>query len=449
MARTQAAEEVGMKWQPPGSLHAFVLARIARDVILDGYDTATRIPRLPDLERLCTRYLDLDDPVSRPGSPHGELSNYLVRVAYEQFTYQQNPHNELCRSWALFADTAATVDATTMTEDAWRDALGCGLDEFLRIAFVWHTAAVASRGWMDRAVLDHSGVLPLLGAMSGDRAWEVTTKRLSADIAHLRSDPGNAKVPKGLEKHRYNPLAARPYVRHGGRLLAPSPQLAVQRAWPNSIYYDRVKDAGFSDDLGAVFEAYVGRQLVLLQDAGLAEVLPKVTFDRGSGEEESVDHFVVFPDIVLLVEAKATRLTAEARLGTDRLTKDVARTLGVAYSQIEATVEMINSGRAEFAHLPTDRPALGLAVTLEPYWLMWGEGQLPPMPASIQVHPVNCADIEGLVSAALAGPINEVLIGLTEPRERVGREFNTAFSGVPAVGNPILDAAFERLLGVF
>jgi hypothetical protein len=283
--------------------------------------------------------------------------------------------------------------------------------------------------------------------MSADAVWQVTARRLAGDIPQLRQDPGNVRVPKGLEKHRYNPLVARPYVRRVGRLLAPSPQLAVQRAWPNSIYYDRVKDEGFTDDLGTVFETYVGRQLALLREAGIAEVLPKVVYDRGMGEEQSVDHFVVFPEVLVLVEAKATRLTAEARLGTDRLRTDVDRTLGIAYSQLGVTAELIRSGREEFGHLPADRPMLGLAVTLEPYWLIWGQVQLPPMLPSIAALPVSCADIEGLVSAALAGPVGDVLTGLTRTATPVGRGFNMAFAGKPLVGNPILDAAFETLLG--
>jgi hypothetical protein len=187
--------------------------------------------------------------------------------------------------------------------------------------------------------------------------------------------------------------------------------------------------------------------LALLREAGIADVVPKVVYDRGMGEEESVDHFVIFPEVVVLVEAKATRLTVEARLGTDRLQTDVDRTLGIAYSQLGVTSELIRAGREEFVHLPADRPMLGLAVTLEPYWLMWGQTQLPPMPTTIAALPVSCSDIEGFVSAALAGPVGDVLVGLTRTVTPVGRDFNTAFAGRSLVGNPILDAAFENLFG--
>jgi hypothetical protein len=446
LAVEQAASAPGLTPHNTGLIQPFALAGIARDSILDGSDLTTKIPHQADLERLCDRYLNLEDPVFRPGTRFSSMASYSVRMAYEQFPYQLSPHNELSRSWALFADTAALVGAPTMTDQAWRSALGCSLDEYIRIAFAWHAMAARHAGWVDPSVASQPEIASFLGSMTADQALEVTTSRLSADIRHLGTDPGIIKVPKGLEKYRYNPLSGRPYVRIAGRVLAPSPHLAVQRAWPNGLYYDRVKDPGFTDDLGNVFEHYVGRQLGSLETAGIAQLLPKVVFSRGRGVEESVDWFVIFPEVVLLVEAKATRLAAEARIGLDRLGIDVKRTLGVAYEQINSTAQLVRSGKPEFIHIPTDRPMLGLAVTLEPYWLIWGGDQLPTQPDGCPAHPVSCNEIEGLVSAALAGPVGDALLGLLEPADHGSRRFNGAFSGKPKVGNPILDTAFERIL---
>ena len=449
LRRSEWAAGFGKKWQPDNSLHPFVLARIARDAILSGLDTANKIPRLEDLERLCTRYIELDDPISRPDAVGGGSWNFLVRVAYEQFPFQLNPHNELSRSWALFARTAEAIGAQTMMDASWRSTLGCDLDEFLRMTFAWQAAASVSRGRVPRTMLNDPEVLTFLGNLTLEDVWRVTTQRLSGDIRRLRKDPGNRPVPRGLEKHRYNPLTARPYVRRRELLIVPSPQLAAQRAWPNSLYYDRVKDEGFTNELGDVFEKYVGQQLALLEDAGIAQVLPKVPYREQRRELESIDHFLVFPEVLVLVEAKASRLTAEARLGADRLKGDVTRTLGVAYSQIGTTAELIRAGRGEFAHLPSDRPILGLAVTMEPYFVGWRPAMLPDMPTGVTTFPVSCSDIEGFVSTALAGPVQDILLTLANMPHPVGRAFNTAFEGRPAIGNPILDAAFDDLMERF
>ena len=109
---------------------------------------------------------------------------------------------------------------------------------------------------------------------------------------------------------------------------------------------------------------------------------------------------------------------------------------------------MLDRSVPEFGHCPSHLPRLGLAVTLEPYWLLWNADQLPAIPGDLTIVPVSCGEVEGMVSAALAGPIDELLIRLANEPVVSSRQFNSAFSGVPRVGNPILDSAFEDLLGV-
>jgi hypothetical protein len=444
MDKEQAATTAGSQWEQQGVLLPFVLAGVARDALLDGFSKAKRSPRSSDLERLCSQYLDLEDAVADPAAPYGSVARYMVRVAYEQFPYQVSPFFELARSWALFADTAAQVNAPTMTEEAWRRALRCGLDEYIWLAFAWHASAATNRGWVDPGFQDPVQIHEL---RSSAEALAAVSQRLSASPNQLKQDPGIEVLPDNLRKYRYNPLLRRPFVRLGGRLLAPIQQLARRRTSPEGLYYDRVQDPRFTDDLGDVFEAYIGRQLATLENAGLAAVLPKIQFDRGNGREESIDWFVVFPDVVLLVEAKATRLAAEARLGLDRLGPDVDRTLGVAYDQIGKTADLIRSGQPEFLDLPTDRPMLGLVVTLEPYWLLW-HGTHPVEPENIRVHPVSCGEIEAMVGAALVGPITDVFLRLTTESGTGGRRFVTAFEGKRSGANPILDAAYDRVFGV-
>lgn len=426
-------------------MQPFVLAAAARDAVMGAEGRASL--DLAALEWLCGSYVSLDDPVSRPGSPYSDVSSYMVRMAYEQFNFQLSPHNECARSWALFAETAAFVGAATMTDEAWRATLGCTLEEYMRLAFALHVLAASNNGWVNLSV-----ALPelcaLLRSLSPSEVSALVRRNLAATIEEQRADPGNVAPPEKLEKYRYNPLVNRPYLVLEEMLLAPSPQIALHKIWPSGLYYSRVRDAGFTDELGEVFESYIGRQLKLLEQAGLAQVLPKVEFTRGRQRQESVDWFVVTPEVLVLVEVKATRLAAEARLGLDRLGTDVHRTLGKAYEQLARTAEMIRSGEPEFVHLPKDRPIVGLAVTLEPYWLFWERGSvLPPQPATVAAHPVSCADVEGWVSAALAGPVVDPLLALVGPPTAGSRTFAVAFASKPKAPNPILDAAFDRIFG--
>ncbi|MGW1737792.1 NERD domain-containing protein [Nocardia sp. NPDC001965] len=55
--------------------------------------------------------------------------------------------------------------------------------------------------------------------------------------------------------------------------------------------------------LGASFEKLVGRHLALLGPAG-AVVFPHITDGPEKARKKTVDHIVVLPDVVLVVEAK-------------------------------------------------------------------------------------------------------------------------------------------------
>ena len=261
----------GKAWAGLDVVPPFAVASVARDAILNGPSDGGATPRRSDLLRLCHRYLNLEEPVlTDPTSPTGRIDRYLVRIAYEQFTYQLSPHNELSRSWALFGQTAAALDASSMTTEAWERTLGCSLAEFLRLSFVLSAVAGAHQGWVNLDELAEAETRSYIGTLSARQVTQATHNNLSASVDTWRQDRGNVKVPKGLGKYRYNPIAARPYLRVGDRLLAPVQHLAVQRPWPQNLYYDRVKEEGFANDLGSVFEAYVGRQLQVLEDNRLA-----------------------------------------------------------------------------------------------------------------------------------------------------------------------------------
>ncbi|WP_156023156.1 hypothetical protein [Terracoccus sp. 273MFTsu3.1] len=113
-----------------------------------------------------------------------------------------------------------------------------------------------------------------------------------------------------------------------------------------------------------MFEHYVGRQLKLIE---AAQVEPEIVFGKGGGNK-SVDWFVILPNLVVLVEVKSRRLGPAARAGDAALFASLAETLGGAKEQLTRTVERLADGHPAFAHIPTDRPMLGLIVTAEPYY---------------------------------------------------------------------------------
>jgi len=97
---------------------------------------------------------------------------------------------------------------------------------------------------------------------------------------------------------------------------------------------------GFSDDLGELFEVYVGRQLDLLPDA---RVLPEIAHGRKESAL-SVDWFAVFDDCVVLVEVKSTRPTEPVRLADGRAGEELRRMLGHAVDQLNTSAGRVRSG---------------------------------------------------------------------------------------------------------
>jgi hypothetical protein len=106
---------------------------------------------------------------------------------------------------------------------------------------------------------------------------------------------------------------------------------------------------------GVMFETYCGTMLGLLEHA---EVRPEIVY--GKPERKTVDHFVISPEAVVLVEEKSARPTRATRLGEPAGDDDTANKLGNAYDQIERTApddpRRPPCGRVDPLRSPADRP---------------------------------------------------------------------------------------------
>src|SRR5256885_927187 len=95
----------------------------------------------------------------------------------------------------------------------------------------------------------------------------------------------------------------------------------------------------------------------------------------------------------------STRLTMASRLGLTKLREDVERSLGKAFEQLDRSVKMTESRAQPFADIPGDRPIIGFATTMEPYWF----GNAPVIrrflpELSVPVFVVSIRELEHLVS---------------------------------------------------
>jgi hypothetical protein len=214
----------------------------------------------------------------------------------------------------------------------------------------------------------------------------------------------------------------------------------VRKASPLGIYYAGLEKWGtqFSADLGELFEAYVGRQLGLLPDA---TVLPEIAYGRKKGER-SVDWFAVFDDCVMLVEVKSTRPTEPVRLGDAKLADALDGILSKAVRQLNTSASLIRSRQPGFEGLPTDRPLLGLVVTMEPFHTVNAPFTRDYLPfCDIPFRVCSVLELEQLATVADISAGSLLLDLMTDPNKD-GWSVHGALTGHAGTRNKIIDDAW-------
>lgn len=282
------------------TVHDFVLAGVARTSLLAGNEHRPTGVSIQDLLEMSAAYMAVD-PGIRTNEP---ILPFLVRTAYEQFPFQQGPFWELGRSYALFSEAASDYGSDVITPQFWETALGAPLKDFMSVGFLLHAGALQNEGYYNPAWLDQPNFAPILQQVSRQHIEETTRRQFFASGDELRAIAAAHTEPPGdLRRYSFNPLLARPFLEMpDGRYLAPQPTYTLMRIGPSGLYYIGAGHAGneFTNELGHVFEHYVGMQLGLLP----AKLHKEIVYDP-DGKKKTVDWIVEFDDLLLLVEAKA------------------------------------------------------------------------------------------------------------------------------------------------
>src|SRR5665647_1965794 len=338
----------------------FTVAGVARTSLVAGNEYRSVPVTQEVVKRLCHDFIEVDHPDVGKGS----LSQLLTKIAFEQFPVQYSQMENLARTVALFTDHAAGVQGAPTPAD-WTALLGVDLHQFMRVGVVAYSTMVNSKGSVARDGMFTPDLAPRFAPLTSDQAMDVLDKHfiwtLDQHAEYIRKE----EVPD-REKWSPNSLQARPLVAIDNDLVAPAAYYMMERITPTGLYYIAVDAWGkkFTDALGHMFERYVGAQLRLLPDA---TVKPEIVF--GPPEQRSCDFILIFNEVVVVVEVKASRPTIAVRVGQDDDDKELLGKLGYARKQIVTTAGHIRERHPAFTDIPSDRPLVGLIVTLEPYHL--------------------------------------------------------------------------------
>ncbi|MFI5867464.1 hypothetical protein [Streptomyces sp. NPDC051546] len=407
-----------------------------------------------DLAEILAQYGALDDPIRH--LPVGErLQGYLLRIAGQQFTWQEDDFPEVARSIALLSQTQPSKPLEVLTEGWEQDLLGHSLSDHVALGQLLFTAAINRQGRFDLAWVPEDE-LAVFDDLTTHPALEGAVERHFATSAageKERLQRGLISADPLLRRYNPNPLRARPLVRgYGCDYLIPVTPAVLGKVSPMGLYYTgqehykKRDDEGktflaFTRDLGELFEQYVGRNLRLLPDA---KVHPEIVY--GKDGEKTTDWIVVLPNLILLVEAKAFRPTAGLRLGPqETFEKELNQKLGKAIGkQIPTTADLIRKRHPRLAHLPGNLPMFGIVVTMEPYHLVntpWFRAELPATDVPTVV--ASCSELEDAVVAPGPGLEAGILAHIEQPPPD-GWSLRS-LAGERTAINPILAQAWEAL----
>ncbi|WNI27349.1 hypothetical protein [Streptomyces sp. ITFR-16] len=395
-----------------------------------------------DLLSMLAAYASLTDLMIRDNGSAESVSSWFLRVSGEQFSFQEFGFSDLARTAALFDQTSPARTPACLVDGWDEELLGCSLSDYVGVTQLLQVSALRNEGRFDPAWLNQPQMEKVCSVIPDGTIREVTERHFVTDQEAFRAENEARRLSRDphLRRFEYNPLRGRPFLSGFGRgYLAPSSHLIAPKGSPLGLYYMGVNHFGdvFAQELGDLFEQYIGRQLRQLPNA---EVHSEIIY---RDERRSVDWIVVFDDLVLLVEVKSTRPTQQLRLGVLDRTNAALRQIKHAYKQVETTAALIASKDPNFSHIPANRPVQGLVVTMEPFHTANAPFQKEMRPdTDTPITVCSAAELENLVTLQDLSA-SQLLIGrLADPREST-YSLDTAFRGKNLARNAILDAGWD------
>ncbi|RQX05715.1 hypothetical protein [Micromonospora inaquosa] len=428
----------------------WALAAVAKAAIVHGNAHRRAVPRERDLVTARHMHNTLVAPELDVPALNSAFA-ILARLAFEQFPYYERGLPELARPVAFFDDHSGRKSLEVISKESMRELVGADMVTAAGIVLMLATGAEINDGYFNPGWLDQINFAELLAELPREEILAVVNSLFAWDMDQFRREDAEASVRTPLphlDRYAFNPLTSRPFVRlSDGRLIAPIPQLIPRRLTPLELYYAGIKRWGtaFTRDLGELLEDYVGRQFQTLPDA---TVHSEVVYMQKRQELKSIDWFVVFDDLVVLIEAKATRSPLAARAADVSARKAYTQTLGDAFKQLGRTLGILNKNAPEFAHIPKDRPVIGIVATLDPWYIANSLARDFLPTASLPTLVASVGDLEKLVAIGQRRSVSEILTHITQAGdERQTWDLGAAIHefGEPTDRNPLLQQAFARL----
>jgi hypothetical protein len=356
---------------------------LARESLLYGRLDSKAEPTPKSLQRL---YNLFNEAYNELGG--ASLSSVITPIFHEQFPYQ---YNELGRTQAIFGGS------TPGPIIPWEEELGVSITDALKGALLLRVWVAKNEGRFEPEILDMAHFQDVFKGVAPRSVIEQFVRLATTTVERERKDLQlRPEVPPAARRYAFNPLVKTPFVDLGTRgLWAPQSALVDLTMTVGNLYhrgYVRWRPS-FTKDLGALVEAYVGRQI---KSVKYGVVHPEIAYKKG--EKKSIDWIWVTPAVVILIECKSGREPLDVKAGHELATATVKRYLGRAREQIDETAERIEENHPAFVHIPSDRPMISLTITAESFYL--GNSSLSEysVPGKVPNRVLSLSEFEHLVT---------------------------------------------------
>jgi hypothetical protein len=433
-------------------VNAWVAAEIVKVAVLYGSEKPAKADLTAiELVELFQSFAMVHEPEVKDGN---EVLRIFTQYMEQQFGWQESVMEELSRTVALFQGDEDPDQK--LVRHIIEGSLGVSIEDAVGAVFIVFAAAEMTRGRWAPELLDDARLQEFY-ALVPQESIRKFVERISADKTEFmeRHRRGLEKVAKGrnssLRRWEFNPMITHPIIKDAnGVAVVPVAWAVPRRMTPAMLYYDGMgaEEKKFGGALGKVVEAYVGKQLRLLEKTG-ARVIPSFLYPGREGEVQSTDWFVDLPDCLLFVEVKSARLSMEERMGDFPEGSGARRTLTKAFEQISRDVQLYKTGHPLFLkHLPNSgKPLVGVVVTLERIHAANFTEFRALMPAtdSIQITVTPVRYLERMVLMSAQG-LGRELLAIQEDPHRKLLPIHLALPGTESLGqNPILDQAWDEV----
>jgi len=385
------------------------------------------------------------------------LFSLMIRLAYQQFPFQEEIHNVFPRHLLLYLYSKVNARALKLDIEAYRH-FGLHIAEYFTIGLGFYAASLEHstfpRSFVEKTTV--KGMKKYLTAEKVDRFLD----RTSADFSTFR-DMCMQEIKSYPEggTYRFNPLFDRPIIiRKDGRFCIPVPML-VPYTITKGLYYDFLDlfstSTGnpFAEWFGYAFEHYGG--ILLKQAFGKQNVFPEPVYGKES--KRGPDWTVIQGNSAIALEFRSGRLNKKSKVYGDYsdIAALVKRNIIDPLSKLPGKIDDIKSGL-------TNIPSTGnveffpCIVTYEPLYsnqlfreIVQQELKTERIP-EYEFELMSIEDLEWLLCWAMyESPIDFLRAKRGNPewkvmdvRQLIGMKMKE--KGIANLGNPLLDKVFNK-----